>query len=59
MLSRLNQAAANEIELIENTPLEELNQIAGPKVAATINDMRLGQLGIAVGGGGKYGKVLR
>jgi uncharacterized protein (TIGR00375 family) len=59
MLSRLNQAVANEIELIENTPLEELNQIAGPKVAATINDMRLGQLGIAVGGGGKYGKVLR
>lgn len=59
MLSRLRQAFVNEIELIERTPLNQLEQVAGAKVAAAINDMRLGRLAIQAGGGGKYGKVKR
>lgn len=59
IMTRLKQAVVNEIELIERTPIDELEKIAGPKVAATINDMRMGRLAIQAGGGGKYGKVKR
>lgn len=47
----------NEIELIEKVSIEDISMVAGVNIAATIGDMRLGRLGISVGGGGKYGKV--
>lgn len=55
--NNLLQAFHNEIELMERTPIEEIMGVAGKKAAAAINDMRLGRLIIAPGGGGKYGKV--
>ena len=58
-ISKLLKAVPNEIELAELTPMDELSEIAGPLVAAAINDMRQGRLKISAGGGGKYGKVSR
>ncbi len=47
----------NEIEVMEQTPLEDIARIAGKKAAAAIRHMRCGELSITPGGGGKYGKV--
>jgi PHP family Zn ribbon phosphoesterase len=55
--NKLLTAFPNEIELIEKVSLYDIGLAAGEKVAALIRDMRLGRLGIGVGGGGKYGRV--
>jgi PHP family Zn ribbon phosphoesterase len=55
--SGLLQVFNNEIDLMEQTPIEDILQVAGNKAAAAIADMRTGRLMISPGGGGKYGKV--
>jgi len=57
MYNNLLQEFPNEIELMENTPIDDIMQAAGNKAAAAIDDMRSGRLIISPGGGGKYGKV--
>lgn len=54
---KLLDVYANEIEVAEKVPYEELAAIIGPGPATCIQDMRLGRLAIDPGGGGKYGKV--
>ncbi len=56
---KLLQFFTNEIELMEETPIESISRVAGANVANTIARMRQGLLGITAGGGGKYGKVSR
>ena len=54
---KLLDVFANEIEVLEKVPYEDLVSIIGPDLAGCIQDMRLGRLAITPGGGGKYGKV--
>lgn len=53
----LLQNFPNEIQIMENTPIEDIMQIAGKKAAKAIQYMRSGRLTITPGGGGRYGKV--
>lgn len=55
--SVLLQNFPNEIEIIENAPLEDIIRIAGKKTGLAIQSLRSGELDISPGGGGKYGKV--
>ncbi|MDD4802684.1 MAG: endonuclease Q family protein [Syntrophomonas sp.] len=55
--NRLMAAFPNELELTERISVNDISQAAGLKIAALINDLRLGRLSISPGGGGKYGKV--
>lgn len=54
---RLLQVFKNELQLLEEIPLEEIKHVAGAKVAEAIGKMRTGDLFIIPGGGGRYGKV--
>ncbi|MEA4923913.1 MAG: endonuclease Q family protein [Syntrophomonadaceae bacterium] len=58
LYNALLQNFPNEIEVMEQTPLEDIARIAGKKAAAAIRRMRCGELSITPGGGGKYGKVI-
>jgi len=57
--TKLLQIYQHEIEIIEKVPHAELVSVAGPDIAASIQAMRQGRLGITAGGGGKYGKVTK
>lgn len=58
-LKKLMVCAENEIDLLEKTPAEWIEKIAGPGIAGIIKAMRAQRLNISPGGGGKYGKVLK
>lgn len=58
-LKKIMVCADNEIELMEKTPVEMIERIAGPAIAGIIRAMRAQRLDISPGGGGKYGKVLK
>lgn len=57
MLERLLQAFGTEMNILHNVTLEQLEQIVPSKIATFIDQARTGQLAIAVGGGGIYGKI--
>ncbi len=57
MLERLLQAFGTEMNILHNVTVEQLEQIVPSKIAILIDQARTGQLAIAVGGGGIYGKV--
>ncbi|KOY81726.1 TIGR00375 family protein [Lysinibacillus macroides] len=57
MLERLLQAFGTEMNILHNVTLEQLEQIVPSKIAILIDQARTGQLAIAVGGGGIYGKI--
>jgi PHP family Zn ribbon phosphoesterase len=57
MYNKLLNVFPNEIELMEQIPIEDIIEVAGKKAAKAVNDLRSGQLTITPGGGGKYGKV--
>ena len=53
----LIQSFKNEINVLLVTPREEIEKIAGEKVAQAILDFRNGDIYIEPGGGGMYGKI--
>ncbi|MDY1591680.1 MAG: TIGR00375 family protein [Methanofastidiosum sp.] len=53
----LVQSFKNEINVLIVTPREEIEKVAGEKVAQAIVDFREGNIYIEPGGGGMYGKV--
>ena len=57
MMERLLQAFGTEMAILHTITLEQLEQVVPHKIAKMIDLARTGQLAIAVGGGGVYGKV--
>lgn len=53
----LVESFKNEINVLIVTPKEEIERIAGEKVAQAIIDFREGKIYIEPGGGGMYGKA--
>jgi uncharacterized protein (TIGR00375 family) len=47
----------DEINILEKASIDDIERVAGEKVAAQIARMRVGRLAINPGGGGKYGRV--
>ena len=58
-MQKLMSCAESEIELLEKTPVDWIEKVAGPGIAGIIKSMRAQRLNISPGGGGKYGKVLK
>ncbi|MET4562991.1 endonuclease Q family protein [Lysinibacillus parviboronicapiens] len=56
-MERLIEAFGTEMAILHRVTVEQLEQIVPHKIAKMIDLARTGQLGIAVGGGGVYGKV--
>jgi len=54
---RLLEAFANEIDVMENVPIEDIRRIIGDRPAAAVLAMRSGSLVIKDGGGGHYGRA--
>jgi len=54
---RLLTSFTNEIQVMETVPLEDIQRVAGERVAAAVQSMRQGTLLLRDGGGGHYGKV--
>ena len=54
---RLLESFANEIEVMETVPIEDISRKVGEWPAAVIKAMRSGALVIKDGGGGHYGRV--
>ena len=57
MMERLLQAFGTEMAILHTITMEQLEQVVPHKIAKMIDLARTGQLAIAVGGGGVYGKV--
>ncbi len=57
MMELLIEAFGTEMIILHQVTVEQLEQIVPHKIAKMIDSARTGQLGIAVGGGGVYGKV--
>ncbi len=57
MMERLIEAFGTEMAILHRVTIEQLEQIVPHKIARMIDFARTGQLSIAVGGGGIYGKV--
>ncbi len=57
MMERLLQAFGTEMTILHRITTEQLAEIVPLKIAKMIDLARTGQLNIAVGGGGVYGKV--
>ena len=57
MMERLLQAFGTEMNILHTVSVEQLEQVVPHKIAKMIDLARTGQLAIAVGGGGIYGKV--
>ena len=57
MMERLLQAFGTEMNILHTVTLEQMEQVVPHKIAKLIDLARTGQLSIAVGGGGIYGKV--
>ncbi|QDQ01151.1 TIGR00375 family protein [Lysinibacillus fusiformis] len=56
-MEHLIEAFGTEMTILHRVTVEQLEQIVHHKIAKMIDLARTGQLGIAVGGGGVYGKV--
>ena len=54
---RLLEAFANEIDVMEMVPIEDIRRTIGDRPAAAVQAMRSGSLVIQDGGGGHYGRV--
>ncbi|MBS3781833.1 MAG: phosphotransferase, partial [Candidatus Thermoplasmatota archaeon] len=48
----------NEVEVLCDSPIEEIEHIAGEDIGELINDFRKGDVEIRPGGGGEYGSIL-
>lgn len=57
-LDRLLAAFGTEMNVLHRVPREELERVAGAPLAELILAARKGELALAPGGGGAYGKVL-
>lgn len=57
MMDRLLQVFDTEMAILHTVTVEQLEQVVPHKIAKMIDLARIGQLAIAVGGGGIYGKV--
>jgi len=48
----------DEVEVLCESPIEKIKQIAGSDIGDLISDFRKGKVGIRPGGGGRYGSIL-
>ncbi|MBO8159173.1 endonuclease Q family protein [Thermosyntropha sp.] len=56
-IEKLLKVYRSEIEITETVPVEDIERVAGRKVAQSIQKMRNEELTILPGGGGYYGKI--
>jgi len=56
-VDKLISHLGSELRVLEESSLDEIERVAGPKVTRIIDKMRQGILQIIPGGGGYYGKV--
>ncbi|SFA97654.1 MULTISPECIES: endonuclease Q family protein [unclassified Bacillus (in: firmicutes)] len=57
LLQRLLNHFGTEMAVLHEVPFEKMKEVIPEKVAQLIMKARIGQLNLAAGGGGKYGKV--
>ncbi|MDO9537567.1 MAG: TIGR00375 family protein [Thermoplasmata archaeon] len=50
--------AGTELDVLEKTPIEDIDKIAGETIASAILAFREGKIKVIPGGGGKYGSIL-
>ena len=55
---RLIDSIGDEVEVLCDTPIEKIENIAGDNIGDLINDFRGGDVEIRPGGGGEYGSIL-
>jgi uncharacterized protein (TIGR00375 family) len=58
-ISKLREAFGTDMDIIHSVPIGKLNEIVKPSIAAMIGTARTGNLSVKIGGGGKYGKIVK